>query len=63
MKDDPRDDRFYALKKKDPSQLSNTEIDELIAICDKMIAVLKAKKGRASWSKYKAALCELLEIA
>ena len=61
MQEDPRNKRFYALKKKNPSQLSKPEIDELIAICDKMIAVVKAKKGRASWSKYRAELIELLE--
>ena len=59
---DPRDKRFYALQKKDRSQLSRPEIEELIGYCDRMLQTIAAKKGRRSWidlrSEYEALLKE-----
>lgn len=57
---DHRDKRFYALQKKDRSQLSRAEIEELIGYCDKMLQVGIAKKARRMWielrSEYEALL-------
>lgn len=61
MVGDPRDSRFYALKKKDPSQLSVIEIRELMMSCDKMIEITPDKKARRSWIRYRARLSENLE--
>lgn len=59
---DPRDKRFYALQKKDRSQLSRAEIQELIGYCDKMLQVGIAKKARRMWielkSEYEALLAD-----
>jgi len=60
--DDPRDKRFFALQKKDRSQLSRAEIEELIGYCDKMLQVGTAKKARRMWielkSEYEALLAD-----
>jgi hypothetical protein len=59
---DPRDERFYALRKRDRSQLSRTEIEELIGYCDKMLQIGVAKKARRMWielrSEYESLLTE-----
>ena len=59
---DPRDKRFYALQRKDRSQLSRAEIQELIGYCDKMLQVGIAKKARRMWielkSEYEALLAD-----
>lgn len=59
---DPRDQRFYALQKKDRSQLSRAEIQELIGYCDKMLQTGIAKKARRMWteltSDYEALLAD-----
>ena len=57
---DPRDKRFYALQQKDRSQLSRTEIAELIGYCDKMLQLGVAKKARRMWVDIKAELEALL---
>ena len=57
---DPRDKRFYALQQKDRSQLSRTEITELIGYCDKMLQLGVAKKARRMWVDIKAELEALL---
>lgn len=58
---DPRDSHFQALKKKEISQLSAFEIQELLAYCDEMIDLVRDKKGRKSWHGYKAELSEELQ--
>lgn len=58
---DPRDKRFYALQKKDRSQLSHPEIRELIGYCDKMMLFVPANKGRRAWVDLKSDLEALLE--
>lgn len=59
---DPRDKRFFALQKKDRSQLSRIEIEELIGYCDKMLQTGVAKKARRMWielrSEYESLLTE-----
>ncbi|NJO34798.1 MAG: hypothetical protein HC869_18455 [Rhodospirillales bacterium] len=57
---DPRDKRFHALSKKDRSQLSPTEIAELISYCDRMIEIVPAKKGRRTWIELRGELEALL---
>ena len=57
---DPRDERFYALQKKDRSQLSRTDIEELIGYCDKMLQTGVAKKARRMSIELKAELETLL---
>lgn len=57
---DPRDKRFYTLKKKDRSQLSRAEIEELISYCDRMLQVTAAKKARRMWVDLKSDLEALL---
>ncbi len=61
MSIDPRDKRFHALHKKDPSQLSVIEIRELMAYCDEMMKFVTEKKGRRTWRTYGIELSELLE--
>jgi hypothetical protein len=57
---DPRDKRFYALQKKDRSQLSRAEIEELIGYCDRMLEVGAAKKARRMWDELRSELEALL---
>jgi hypothetical protein len=56
---DPRDKRFYALQKKDRSQLSPADIEELIGYCDKMVRF--GTLGRRAWVDLKAELEALRE--
>ncbi len=56
MFNDPRDKRFNALKKKDQSQLSPFERDELTVYIDKILAQTLAKKVRRGWIEYKNSL-------
>jgi hypothetical protein len=58
---DPRDKRFYALRKKGQSQLSRPEIEELIGYCDKMIRFVPGNMGRRAWVDIKSDLEALLE--
>lgn len=58
---DPRDRRFYALKKRDPSQLSASEIKELMKYCDKLLEGDIEKKAGRSWQAYRAELSERLD--
>ena len=58
---DPRNRRFYNLKKKDPSQLSVMDISELMTMCDEMMKFVTDKQGRKSWKRYRAELSELLK--
>ena len=58
---DPRDKRFYALQKKDRSQLSRPEIEELIGYCDRMILFVPGNMGRRAWVDLKSGLEALLE--
>ena len=60
MSSDPRDQRFYALKKKDLSQLSVIEIRELMKYCDKMMESNIHNKARRMWLEYRANLNERL---
>ena len=61
MSIDPRDKRFYALHKKDRSQLSVIEIRELMEYCDQMMKFVTEKKGRRMWRAYGIELGKLLE--
>ena len=56
MKQDPRDKRFYRLKKKDIYQLTSQEARVLISYCDKMIEFVSDKKVRKGWIAYKGEL-------
>jgi hypothetical protein len=60
MSSDPRDQRFYALRKKDLSQHSVIEIRELMKYCDKMLESNIDKKARRMWLEYRAELNERL---
>ena len=60
MTNDPRDKRYFALQKRDPAQLSQDEIRELIAYYDKMLANVTAKKARQGWVSARANLSKLL---
>lgn len=60
MSSDPRDQRFYALRKKDLSQLSVIEIRELMKYCSKMLESNIDKKARRMWLEYRAKLDERL---
>jgi hypothetical protein len=54
---DPRDKRFYALRKRDRSQLTSVEVAELMAYCDKMIRqTTAANKARRSWGNLRSEL-------
>jgi hypothetical protein len=58
---DPRDKRYFALKKLDPAQLSDAEIRELIAYCDKMLEFVTARKARQGWIRERSSLNKKLE--
>ena len=60
MNNDPRDKRFFALKRKDRSQLSKDEIEELIDHCAKVLQYGLDKKSRRSWSRFRDKLTDLL---
>ena len=61
MAPDPRDARYYSLRKKTEDQLTRDECKELIAYCEKMLRSGVAKKARREWSELRSRLSELLE--
>lgn len=56
---DPRDKRFYQLQKREKSQLSAVEVQELIKYCEAMISFVDNKKGRKNWVLFKQELDQL----
>jgi hypothetical protein len=49
---DPRNPRFYALKKKGIGQLNREELRELLGISERMLLFVGEAKGRRSWSDF-----------
>ncbi len=56
IKIDPRNKRFFRLRKKDISQFDKAELSVMIAYCDKMINYVINKKSRRSWIDLKTYL-------
>ena len=50
---DPRDKRFYQLRKRHVSQLSVEEVRELIGYCDRMIEYVSDRTSRGQWVRLK----------
>ena len=57
---DPRTNRFYKLDKRDPHQLSDAELRELITYCEQMIDYCTHSKSRKQWISKTRELADLL---
>jgi hypothetical protein len=64
---DPRDSRFYKLRKRDPSQLTAQEARDVQATCERMMEYVSDGKTRKEWEKlaeeYSAVASRLREDA
>lgn len=58
---DPRDKYFYKLNKKDLIQLNNSELNDLLNYCEKMISYVNHSKARKGWIEKKRKIHSILE--
>jgi hypothetical protein len=61
MANDPRDNRFFPLQKKDVAQLTSEELKELIDYCDNILQQKLPNKARRSWDKFRNELADKVD--